>query len=66
MSRIINTIPKEDFRRIKAELDALPANSQERSELAFKYLEDYDLPKEVSDRELLEYFFGDKPAEQPV
>ena len=55
---MINNIPNEEFIKIRAELDSLPANSQERSQAAIGYLFDYNLPEEVSDENLLKYFFS--------
>lgn len=55
---MINDIPNDEFIKIRAELDSLPANSKTRSDLAIGYLLDYNLPDQVSYEDLIRYMFG--------
>ena len=65
MLTTVNKIPLDAFKNIKAKLDAYPANSIERSVLAIKYIEQYNLPKKVSDEDLLYYYFNG-PTDQSI
>jgi len=61
---MIKDIPNNEFIKIRQELDSYPANSAERSIAAQGYLLTYELPDEVSNKDLLVYFYGGQTSQR--
>jgi hypothetical protein len=57
MTNTIYDIPNQEFIQIKIFLDSFPANDYERSKFAINYLEKYNLPKKVTNPELIDFFY---------
>lgn len=57
MSTIIYDIPDNEFIQLKIFLDSFSANDYDRSKFAIEYLEKYNLPKSVTNPELIDYFY---------